>query len=141
MEGTLFTYAAKRIKPVMLIFAFIILLRGHNEPGGGFIGGLIAASAYILMALSTTASQVKEKLWLQPLQIMAIGLLVAVLSALPSMIGEGEFMKGVWIEIPLFFGEKLKLGTPLLFDTGVFFTVIGFSLSVIITLMEEWKWK
>lgn len=141
MEGTIFPYAAKRIKPVMLIFSLVILLRGHNEPGGGFIGGLIAASAYILMALSTSPSEVKIKLWLQPLQIMGAGLLLALLSIAPSWIGAGEFMKGVWVELPLLFGEKLKLGTPLLFDIGVFFTVIGFSLSVIFTLMEEWKWK
>jgi multicomponent Na+:H+ antiporter subunit B len=62
MEGTVFTYAAKRIKPLMLIFSVIVLFRGHNEPGGGFIGGLIAASAFILVALSTGPGEVKKGL-------------------------------------------------------------------------------
>ncbi len=141
MERSVFSFAAKRIKPVMIIVSVIILFRGHNEPGGGFIGGLIAASAYILVAMAESPGRIHKQLKIKPLPITAIGLSLALLSMLPSLVIYNEFMKGVWIELPLFFGEKIKLGTPLLFDIGVYFTVLGFILNVILNLMEVWKWK
>ena len=141
MEKSVFSFAAKRIKPVMIIVSVIILFRGHNEPGGGFIGGLIAASAYILVAMAESPGRILNKLKIKPLPVTAIGLSLALLSMLPSMVLYNDFMKGVWFELPLLFGEKIKLGTPLLFDIGVYFTVLGFILNVILNLMEVWKWK
>jgi multicomponent Na+:H+ antiporter subunit B len=140
MEKSVFTFAAKRIKPVMILFSIIILLRGHNEPGGGFIGGLIAASAWILTGIAFGAAEVRNEMRVKPGLMMAMGLLLAVLSSLPSFINGVDFMTGSWLKIPLFDGS-IKLGTPLLFDLGVYFAVIGFSLNVIFTLMEEWRWK
>lgn len=141
MESSVFTYAVKRIKPVMILFSVLVLLRGHNEPGGGFIGGLIAASAWIMEALAYGPFRVREKLPLRPAVFMALGLSFALLSSVPSLLSGGEFMTGVWFQIPLPGDGVFKAGTPLLFDVGVYFTVIGFSLSVVLTLMEVWKWK
>lgn len=141
MERSVFSFAAKRIKPVMIIVSVIILLRGHNEPGGGFIGGLVAASAFILVAMTEGPTQTLTRLKIKPLQIMGIGLLLALLSTIPSWILYNDFLTGVWIELQVYSEIKLKLGTPLLFDIGVYFTVIGFTLSVILYLMEVWKWK
>ncbi|MFW5821134.1 MAG: MnhB domain-containing protein [Bacteroidota bacterium] len=141
MESSVFSFAAKRIKPVMIIISVIILLRGHNEPGGGFIGGLIAASAYILLAMAESPERTYNRLKIKPLTITAIGLSLALMSTVPSWILHNEFLTGVWVELPFFFGEKIKLGTPLLFDIGVYFTVLGFILNVILNLMGVWKWK
>ena len=140
MERSVFAYAVKRIKPLMILISVILLLRGHNEPGGGFIGGLIAASAYILSSLAFGVERVENDMRIKPVQLMALGLFLAVLSALPGILAGGGFMDGRWLEIALPTG-KIKLGTPLLFDLGVYFAVIGFSLSVLFTLMEEWLWK
>lgn len=141
MERSVFSFAAKRIKPVMIIVSVIILFRGHNEPGGGFIGGLIAASGYILVALTEGPAHMLTNLKLKPLQIAGLGLFLALLSGVPSWILHNEFLTGVWIELPVYSEIKLKLGTPLLFDIGVYLTVIGFTLAVILNLMEVWRWK
>ena len=141
MEPLLFRYAAGKIRVLMLLASVILLFRGHNEPGGGFIGGLIAASGYILVALAVGPGEVKSKMLIQPLTLMALGLLLAVLSTLPSLLLGNEFMKGAWTELTIFSVKIMKLGTPLLFDTGVYLAVIGFTLNVIFVLMEEWKWK
>lgn len=125
----------------MIIVSVIILFRGHNEPGGGFIGGLIAASAYILVAMAESPGRMLERLKIKPLPVMGIGLFFALLSTIPSWLLYNEFLTGVWIEVPIFSEIKLKLGTPLLFDIGVYFTVIGFTLNVILNLMEVWRWK
>ena len=141
MEHKLFIFAANKIKILMLVVSVFVLMRGHNEPGGGFIGGLIAASGYILVALSRGPSEVKKKLLLEPVHLMALGLLIAVLSAVPSFLAGNDFMKGTWWEITVLSVKIMKVGTPLIFDIGVYLTVIGFTLKVIFTLMEEWKWK
>lgn len=124
----------------MLLVSVLILFRGHNEPGGGFIGGLIAAAAYILVAMAEGPQDLLKSLKVKPYQLMAIGLLLALLSTVPSLIADNGFLIGKWIEVSLM-GSKIKLGTPLLFDVGVYFTVIGFILNVILHLMEVWKWK
>jgi multicomponent Na+:H+ antiporter subunit B len=141
METMLFRYAAGKIRVLMLLVSLVLLFRGHNEPGGGFIGGLIAASGYILVALAAGPAEVKAKMRIQPLQLMALGLFLAVVSTFPSLVTGNSFMEGAWTEISIFSVKIMKIGTPLLFDTGVYFTVTGFTLNVIFVLMEEWKWK
>ena len=141
MEKTVFAYAAKRIQPLLLVLAVIVLLRGHNEPGGGFIGGLMAGAAYILAALVGGPRHVLEKLRVPPAVFLGGGLLLALLSGLPALLAGEPFMTGKWLTLSLPLEQSLKLGTPLLFDVGVFFAVIGFTLTVIFTLMEEWKWN
>ena len=141
MEKSVFAYAVKRIKPLLLILSVVVLLRGHNEPGGGFIGGLMAGSAYILAALVSGPAVVRRTLPVSPTLIMAFGLLIALISGLPGWIGGEPFFTGMWVSLEPVEGYPLKLGTPLLFDIGVFLAVIGFTLAVIFTLMEEWKWN
>jgi len=148
MEKSVFAYAVKRIKPLLLILSVVVLLRGHNEPGGGFIGGLMAGSAYILAALVSGPAVVRRTLPVSPTLIMAFGLLIALLSGLPGWIGGEPFFTGMWLSLERMWlslepveGYPLKLGTPLLFDVGVFLAVIGFTLAAIFTLMEEWKWN
>ena len=121
----------------MLVFSLYILLRGHNEPGGGFIGGLIASMALILSHLArperslTVAGQ-------RPYRLAAAGLLVAAISGLPGLLAEGSFLAAWWgAEWWLPAVGKIKLGTPLLFDIGVYLTVAGVVLLLYET-MERW---
>ncbi|MEM9399434.1 MAG: MnhB domain-containing protein [Verrucomicrobiota bacterium] len=121
----------------MLILSLFILYRGHNHPGGGFIGGLVACFPFVLIMLSQGTQAARQRLKLQPVQLMAIGLLLAVISALLGIFDHQEFMKGLWLPgfaLPLL--GKVHLGTPLVFDIGVYLTVIGFSLNVIFDFEE-----
>ncbi len=140
-DTRIFEAAARRIQPVMLVISVIVLIRGHNEPGGGFIGGLIAAGGYVLLALSAGSSKLHDTLPVSPPVLMGSGLLAAIVSGFFALINGGSFMEGRWIEIKVLSDFKLKLGTPLLFDIGVYLVVIGFTLKVMIALMEEWEWK
>jgi multicomponent Na+:H+ antiporter subunit B len=106
-------------------FAIIALLRGHNYPGGGFIGGLIAALSVVYYSLAFNAKQVREKLLIQPHIYIAFGLLTVLISFLPSIISNLALMKGVWLKLQIPFIGIIKLGTPFVFDIGVFLTVIG----------------
>lgn len=129
--------ASRLLFPVLLVLSLIVLYRGHNLPGGGFIGGLLAASAFILVGLGDTMERAKAKLRVEPVKLMALGLFVAIGSGLPGLIGGAAFMTGQWLpgfSLPLI--GKVHLGTPLVFDIGVYMVVIGFALHTTFSLAK-----
>ena len=117
---------------LMLLFSIFLLLRGHNEPGGGFTGGLVAVTAFVLSGLSEGSELVRRTLRFDPRIIAAIGFCTALGAGLIGLLSGQAFLTGTWIE----FG-KVNIGTPLLFDVGVYLTVVGAVLSVIMALEEE----
>ncbi len=129
------------IRFILIFFSVITLFRGHNFPGGGFIGGLMASGAFIFQALAWDVNSSRKTLRTQPSVLIGSGLMMALLSAIPGILTGKPFLTGTWVKIPLFADHTLKLGTPLLFDIGVYFTVAGVVLMFIYTLMEEWQWK
>ncbi len=125
MNSAILQIAQRYVRALLLIFAVIALLRGHNHPGGGFIGGLLAGLSLVMKSFAYDIELVSREMKLKPVGLMAAGLLMILLSTLPSLAHVAPFMKGYWLQVPVpWFGE-IKLGTPLLFDTGVFFGVIG----------------
>lgn len=124
----------KILTPIVILIAIFLFLRGHDLPGGGFIAGLVAASAIELtiLARGTEATRDRYGPWLIPMA--GLGLLIAVAAALIGIYG-GGFFRGMWLEF-YFLGDKLKLGTPQLFDLGVMFVVIGMSLTYLLRLSE-----
>lgn len=102
--------------------SFFLLLRGHDQLGGGFSGGLLAASSVIIITITYGANAGRKFLYFQPLSYIAIGLIFAALAGLFEW--STPFMSSVWIKLTLGF-STLKLGTPLLFDFGVYMVVLG----------------
>jgi multicomponent Na+:H+ antiporter subunit B len=141
MKTIFLQIALPYIRVFLLFFSIITLLRGHNLPGGGFIGGLMASGAFIFQALAWDVENSKKTLRISPTILIGIGLLTSFLSAIPGILAGKPFLTGTWIKIPIFSDYVLKLGTPLFFDIGVYFTVFGVVLMFIYTLMEEWQWK
>lgn len=135
-RSTILVTATRILLPLMLLFAFYIFVRGHNDPGGGFIGGLIAATAFSLYGIANGMNAARALLRVHPRMLIGVGLLCVVVSGLvaPLLFGE-PFLTAKWSTVVLpAFG---KLGTPLLFDTGVFLGVIGVTSMIIFTLAEE----
>lgn len=123
------------LTPVLLLLAAEIFLRGHNLPGGGFIAGLMAVAAFQLQILSRGAGEVRDTVgrYLQP--GAGAGLFIAAFSAVLGLFG-GTFFQGLWLN--LYFGDaEIKLGTPLLFDLGVFITVVCFATSFLLGLSDR----
>lgn len=137
MESIILQIAARHLKPILFALSLVVLYRGHNEPGGGFIGGLIFGSAYILYAMAFGVDKTRNSILINPINLTATGLLVAVLSGLPAVIPGEVFMTGQWIT--LFAGTlaEIKLGTPLLFDVGVYLSVAGMLMLLMFSIMEE----
>ena len=135
MTSLILSTATRYLLPLLLLFSIFLLLRGHNEPGGGFVGGLVAAAAFALYAIAHGVTEARQTLRLLPRTLVGLGLLVAVGSGLVSLLLGQPFMTGLWDTrtVPVLG----KLGTPLLFDVGVYLVVIGITLLIIFTLAEE----
>ncbi|MCK5356399.1 MAG: Na(+)/H(+) antiporter subunit B [Methyloprofundus sp.] len=120
------------------IVSLFLLLRGHDEPGGGFSGGLLAASAVIIMTIAYGAAAGRKLLYFQPLSYIAVGLILSVLASMFQL--DTPFMSSIWIKLPLGF-TTLKLGSPLLFDLGVYIVVLGVVSSFVLEIESVVKTK
>ncbi len=117
--------------PLLLLFSVFLLFRGHNQPGGGFVGGLVAAAAFALYGVAYGVQQARDALLVRPITLLGTGLLLALVSGLPAVLGGQPFLTALWV------GGPLPLGTPAVFDAGVFLVVAGVVLMKIFTLAEE----
>ncbi|MFN2394358.1 MAG: Na+/H+ antiporter subunit B [Bacteroidales bacterium] len=137
MESIILQIAARHMRPLLVVLSLIVLYRGHNEPGGGFIGGLMFGAAYILYAMAFGVTKTQKSLFFNPINLTALGLLIAILSGLPALFMGDSFMTGEWYTIFAQTAFELKLGTPLIFDLGVYFAVAGMLMLVMFSIMEE----
>lgn len=129
-------------KPILilqLVLAAYLLFRGHNQPGGGFSAGLLAAASFSFIAICRSVADVRKIMRFSPLAYIALGLLISILSALIGPVFFREpFLTGIWgWSIPLPPLGSLSLGTPLLFDIGVFFVVFGSVLLILLSLFDQ----
>jgi multicomponent Na+:H+ antiporter subunit B len=137
MNSLILRTATRLEVSLLLLFSIFLLLRGHNEPGGGFVGGLVAASAFILYALAFDVPSARRALGFEPHVYIGVGLLIALVSGIVALLGGQPFMTGLWVDLPLPGGAYVKLGTPTFFDIGVYVTVLGVTTMIILALAEE----
>jgi len=135
MRPALLCVSTRALMPLLLLFSIFLLLRGHNDPGGGFVGGLTAAAAFGLHALAFGVAETRRTLRFDVRGIMGVGLLLALLSGVLGMLGGGTFLTARWLDFP--FPVIGKLGTPVLFDIGVYLAVLGVTLGILLPLIEE----
>jgi multicomponent Na+:H+ antiporter subunit B len=137
MRSSLLLLAGTRIlMPLLLLYSLFLLWRGHNAPGGGFVGGLIAAAAFVLYSLTAGVPASRRALRLDPSTLLSLGLGIALLSGLPSVVLGRPFLSAVWGTIEIG-AVHLSLGTPFVFDVGVFLAVLGVVLTIVFTLAES----
>jgi len=136
MTSLILRTATKYLFPVIMLFSLYLLMRGHNEPGGGFVGGLAAASAYTLYALAFDVATARRILRVDSRTVIAWGLLVALSSGLLSFLNGAPFMTSIWGYLDLSSTFRIPLGTPLFFDIGVYLVVLGVTLTIMFGLAE-----
>lgn len=136
MRSTIFQTATSYLLPLLLLFSVFILLRGHYLPGGGFVGGLIAATAFVLHMLAFGLTDTLAMLGFDPRMLMPMGLLLALGSGWLPMFWSGQpFLTGLWATEPI---PVIGLvGTALLFDAGVYLVVVGVTLTILFTISEQ----
>lgn len=127
--------AARFLLPMLLLFSLFLLLRGHDEPGGGFVGGLVAAAALAMHLVAHDAAETRRVLRRDPKGFIAVGLALVAVSGVFGLLRGEPFLTATWsdVELPV----VKKLGTPLLFDIGVYLSVLGVVLTILLALMED----
>lgn len=138
MRSLILTTTARFLLPLLLLFSLSLLLRGHDEPGGGFSAGLVAATAFALYAFAPGegrgAGAERRLLQVEPRTLTGAGLLVAALSGVAPLLGGRAFLTGLWMRVDAPLLGSIELGTPLLFDVGVYLVVAGVTLTGIFEL-------
>lgn len=135
MRSAILSAAMKFVFPLILLVSIYLLLRGHHEAGGGFVGGLVAAAGFVLLGIANGIEETRRVLRVQPRILIGIGILTSCSSGLLSLALGKPFLTGLWTseDTPIIG----SVGTPLLFDVGVYFVVLGFVTLVVSTLAEE----
>ncbi|MGV8833510.1 MAG: MnhB domain-containing protein [Devosia sp.] len=136
MNTVIFRTIAPVIVSTMLVFSVYVCLRGHNEPGGGFIGGLIAASAIAVLGMASSAADARRALRFDPLSIAGVGVLLAGFSGMLSIFNGNPFMTSIWLYLNIG-GSVVPFSTPLVFDIGVYLVVFGTIASIALALESE----
>ena len=133
MNSPIARSAGLLLLPVSIAFSLYLLWRGHNQPGGGFIGGLIAAAGLTFYALPRGKTGLLDDLNWPPLSIAGIGLLLALLAGMPGLSGFEPFLTHQW-----HIGDSgFAVGTALLFDVGVYLAVVGSVCAFVSYYMDE----
>ncbi len=135
MKTVILNTTVRLLMPLFFLFSVFLLFRGHNLPGGGFVGGLLAAIALFLHSVVFGVDATLKRYRLNPRKIIATGLLTGLVSVLVSLFMGLTLFTGVWssIHVPLIG----KLGTPMLFDIGVYLVVVGVILNITFVLTEN----
>jgi multicomponent Na+:H+ antiporter subunit B len=136
MRTLIFRTVAPFLTSLMVLFSIFVLLRGHNAPGGGFIGGLIAASAFAIYGIACGVSPVRRAIYFHPMTIAGVGLLFGAVAGVLSVFSQVPFMTALWV-YPKFLGVEVPLSTVLMFDTGVYLVVVGTITSIALALEER----
>lgn len=135
MNSLIYKVGANLLFGILLIFSVFMLLRGHNEPGGGFIGGLLGAIAFIVYKMSSNIQATRAVLRVNPKHLAVFGLALALLAGLTGpVLGDG-FFAGQWLFLGATEDSKgWPVSSVLLFDVGVYLTVLGAIIALVLEM-------
>ena len=137
MSSLILRTAMRLIFPLALLFSAYMAIKGHDEPGGGFIGGLIAAVALALYRMTEGPQAMRNLIPVHPRMIVVAGMAIALLTVLAPMLWGEPALRSYNEYIFLPGGERIHFSSALFFDVGVLLVVIGVSIGMIIRLSEE----
>ena len=125
MHPTMMVVLTRVMMPVVMMVGFYIFLRGHNEPGGGFIAGLIVSIGVVMQYMASGFGWASARLRYPYHGIIGAGVLVAGLTGIGSWFVTKPFLTSdfAYVRIPPF--NEFELATAALFDVGVFLAVVG----------------
>ncbi len=133
MQSVILSTATRLLVGLILVFAVYLLWRGHHLPGGGFAAALVAATGFALFVLAEGPAAVRRALRADPRQITAAGLAMALAAGILPLLWAEPFLTGLWWTPE----AGPALGTPLIFDAGVFLAVLGAVLTLVLALEEH----
>lgn len=129
--------ATKILVFIIMTFSIFVLFAGHHNPGGGFIGGLITASALVLLYIAFDLQSVRDIIPVDFKQLAAAGVIVAVLTGTASFLFDVPFLTQAFTYVDLPFLGTTELATAVIFDLGVYMAVVGTTMTIITSISED----
>ncbi len=137
MTSVILETGTRAVFHTILVFSAFLLFAGHNAPGGGFIGGLVAAAALVLRFIAYGPDDIPRLVKVSPETLLGGGVLIAGLAAVGPMLGGAALLESQAWSIGLPALGTVKVTTVLIFDVGVYVVVVGLVLAVLRTLGGE----
>ena len=137
MSSVILETGTRAVFHTILLFSVFLLFAGHNAPGGGFIGGLVAAAALVLRFVAHGPDDVRRMVRMRSEKLLGAGLLLAALAAIAPMLLGAELLSSGTFTAALPLVGKVKASSVLVFDIGVYLVVIGLVLTMLDTLGGE----
>jgi multicomponent K+:H+ antiporter subunit A len=123
--------------PMAALVSIYFLLRGHNAPGGGFVGGLVMATAVIVQYMISGTIWVETRLRIHPQIWIALGLLAAVVTGFGAWLASQSFLTALAADLPLPLIGDVHVSSVLVFDLGVYMLVVGATALMLVALAHQ----
>lgn len=136
-RSPLLTAGTRTMVPTLVLSSVYLLIVGHDVPGGGFAGGLIASSALLLVFLTFGSRGLERALPVDPEALTGLGLALAILAGLVGLVFEGTFLTYTYASVTVPIIGDIKVSSLLLFDLGVYTLVIGLVATAVLRLGTE----
>lgn len=136
-ESLILDVGVRAVFHTVLLLSIYFLFSGHNAPGGGFVGGLVAGAAFVLHDVAAGFDPKLRKTRVPPEAVLGAGLLVAVGTGLGALVTGSEFLESgkLTVDLPLY--GAVGAASSLAFDVGVYLVVLGVVLTIVERLGEE----
>ncbi|WP_166268086.1 monovalent cation/H+ antiporter subunit A [Marinobacter caseinilyticus] len=131
---TMLKQVSRPLLPLAIMVSVYIFLRGHNVPGGGFIAGLITSIALILQYIASGMAWTQHRMRFRYQPMLALGVLIATLTGIGSYAFDYPFLTSSFAYVTLPVVGKFEVATAMIFDMGVYLTVIGATLLLMVSL-------
>ena len=123
--------------PIALVVSFYLFMRGHNQPGGGFVAGLVMSVAFILQYMVAGTQWVEAQMSLRPMRWMGFGLFSATLTGLGALFAGYPFLTTHTWHLSLPVLGDIHVASALFFDVGVYAMVVGSTLLMLTALGHQ----
>lgn len=120
-----------------MLLSLYLLFAGHNRPGGGFVGGLVAGAAVAVYYVAGGVDDVRSLIRVAPWTVLGTGLLLAAGAALAPFVDGGTLLESGTLELDLPVFGAVKATSTLVFDSGVYAVVVGLVFMVFEAFGEE----
>ncbi len=133
-RSIIFEVVTRIIFHVVIVFSIYLLFAGHNDPGGGFAGGLVAGLALMIRYLAGGRHELDEAAPVDAGLVLGIGLFIATGSGLVPLVFGGQMLQSAVVDVVLPVLGEVHFSTSVFFDVGVYLVVIGLMLDVLRSL-------
>ncbi len=136
-ESMIFEQVTRMIFHITLLVSLYVMLRGHNAPGGGFAGGLIAGAAFVFRILAGGRNGRIDVGGVSPVSLIAVGMTLAIGSGFAALLTGNQFLETAIVHVPVPVVGDVKLVSAAVFDLGVYVLVIGVVVIVLSNLASR----